>query len=130
MVFGNLAIELEQPAPLFSAQRRGENDTGELALDPPESFILRAASVRGITKEINGFLTNQDTYVFIDLDQVQESEPFFESEADSHLHLQAGALDTGVLPVELHPDLSVSTSLDGVSRQERLIDRGAYEQGY
>ncbi|MCK5797086.1 MAG: right-handed parallel beta-helix repeat-containing protein, partial [Deltaproteobacteria bacterium] len=128
-LLANITVELKTPAPLFRAQRRFTGDTGAKALDLPKSFTLNAASVRGITTNFDGFAAGDGTYTLTNLHTLASGDAFFVSSTNSHLATGAQAIDTGVDPATLNSTLKAGTSLDGVIRKGRQIDRGAYEQG-
>jgi len=124
-----VALDLETPAPLFRAQRRSVGDTAAKALDLPKSFKLVNATIRGVTSTYDGFASSDGSYTLTEVHVLPMPSTFFVSATDSHLATGAYAIDTGVNPVTLDSTLHAGTSLDGVSRQGRKIDQGAYEQG-
>jgi hypothetical protein len=128
-IFADIAVELSEPAPLFRAQRRSSGDTGTTARDAPESFSVYALSARGQGETFDGFADGDGTYTLVDVETVADGDPFFASATDSTLVAGASAMDTGVDPSSTDSALEPGTSLDGVDRSGRAIDRGAYEQG-
>ena len=75
------------------------------------------------------FTAASGTYTLTAVDDVLLGEPLFVSVNDSRLQAGAAAIDSGVDPSTVDSSLSAGTSVDGVSRAGREIDRGAYEQG-
>ena len=128
-LLANVALDLETPAPLFRAQRRSVGDTAAKALDLPKSFKFVNATIRGVTSTYDGFASTDGSYTLTEVHVLPTPSTFFVSATDSHLATGAHAIDTGVDPVTLDSTLHAGTSLDGVSRQGRKIDQGAYEQG-
>jgi len=128
-LLANVAVDLSVAAPLFKAQRRSAGDTGVTALDVPASFTLQAAAIRGVSTTFDGFTAASGSYKLVSVDTVLVGDPFFVSATDSHLAGGAKAIDTGVDPATLDSSLKAGVSIDGVSRQGRKIDRGAFEQG-
>lgn len=128
-IFANIAVETSGAAPMFRARRRSLDDTGVTALDTPTSFTAHSVSYRGPTELFDGFADVDGTYVLVDVVEVDAPDPFFVSATDSTLAPGAAAIDSGVDPSTLDPDLSPGTSLNNVDRTGGQIDRGAYEQG-
>jgi hypothetical protein len=128
-VFVNLAIQFSTDTSLFRAQRRSIGDTGATALDAPTSYTLHSVHVQHYAAHSDGYNPPDGTYTEIDLVNLNAGDPFFVDTQDSHLDAASTAMDAGVDPASVHPDLSAGTSLDGVSRAGRAIDRGCYEQG-
>ncbi len=127
--FVNLAVELETPAPLFRAQRRPSGDTGTVAIDAPISFTASALSIRNRASDFFGFTGTAGDFILIDMDTVLDGDDFFVGPSDSHLQTGASAMDKGREPTVLVPTASPGTSIDGVPRAGRMVDRGCYEQG-
>ncbi len=128
LLFLNLAVQLAAGAPLFAAQRRASGDDSPLALDAPLFLRGQAITAQNIHDMIAGFTFSPT--VSLEVDVLTEAQAFFLDEQDSHLVENAQAMDSGIEPSSLGVDgLSAGTSLDGVTRSDRVIDRGAYEQG-
>jgi hypothetical protein len=104
-------------------------DTGKAALDPPLSFRVYATSYRGYAGLFDGFDATSGTYDTSGASALPAMSPLFVSSTDSHLEIGSPAMDTGIDPGSINSMLSAGTSLDGVSRTGRAVDRGAYEQG-
>jgi len=131
--FVNLAIEFPDSAvSLFRAQRRTTGDTGTTALDVPTSYIAHSITASIHDTHSDGYDPVDGTYTETEIDELAAGIQIFVSAADSHLNpacATCDALDRGVDPSTVDPDLAAGTSLDGIDRGGMTIDRGCYEEG-
>jgi hypothetical protein len=129
-----MAVDLAEPGTMFLAQRRVSSTNPNLdvdlrALDYPTSFDATNWVIRNGDTMFDGFTAMDGTYGVTPIVDVMANDPFFVSPTDSHLDVGADGIDTGVAPSSIDPTLDLGTTLDGVDRNGRVIDHGAYEQG-
>ena len=120
-VLANIALELAEPAPVLLAQSRLDG-----TIDPPTSLVVRAFTSQGHNLLFEDFTPDAGA---VEIDTVSPGIQLFVDSDDSRLTQGSGAIDTGLDPATLNVELTLGTSLDGVSRQGRVVDRGAFEQG-
>ncbi len=128
-VIANAVVELAQDGPVFRAQRRSSEENRPTTQDAPVAFIANSITVIGHSGLYDGFEANPEVHQLIDVTSVEDQVPLFISATDSHLTEESGGIDGGVYPSELNPPLPVGVSVDGISRNERIVDRGCYEEG-
>ncbi|MBW2734844.1 MAG: right-handed parallel beta-helix repeat-containing protein [Deltaproteobacteria bacterium] len=126
-LFINVAVEADAPIALFRAQRRSAGDTGITASDPPLSFRVEGLTMRGVGTTFDGFDDASGTYTLVRLQTVAAGAPFFA--ADGSMVTGSLAIDAGVNPATIDSSLKAGVSVNGVSRSDRLVDHGAFEQG-
>ena len=84
--------------------------------------------MRGFDPVFDGFVDADGSYTISLLDELTPVDALFEGPADSHLATGCSAIDSGVDPSLVDPDLAIGLSIDGEVRNAASIDRGAFEQ--
>lgn len=102
---------------------------GSSAVDVPRSFVARAIHYRGFSPLFGRFTEADGDYDFGDLRSLARTTMLFVSDTDSRLVEGASPIDNGIEPSSIVDRWLPGLSVEGVRREGRVIDQGAYEQG-